>query len=412
MSTLSHMPDVSKRHMALSFLIQIVLGCVIAFHLTYKENHSSYQTLNKLNTRIRESIVHDRTGWSLSRYIADPLTPHPSGSGGFSDTLYIIMSDGFVIERNLPLAGFLDSGQYQYLHEFQTPQTVEPMPRETWRIQSKKATYGSNEVMIGVAVYHPERFVSEVVNAKLTSALDYITRQVSLRDHGVLLPPIDMRQIDYDVSFEIVSSENKTIVNNGRMPSYIEKSRFFDELHTPQQRTIVDATNHTSYLVLRTEIPNSDGSVGAIILSAKPALTIKTVIRAYWLEIAAYIGIQSLLYAGTAYFIRRKFAPRQVSTISFDVARGLLLIDDRQIMIPTDTIQFKLCKRLLLPPFQAHTGTQLLDEGDGDLQKDWRKVYDAVVLLNRKIEHLLPTKLIEVHHRHFSLSTSYRALIK
>ena len=98
--------------------------------------------------------------------------------------------------------------------------------------------------------------------------------------------------------------------------------------------------------------------------------------------------------------------------ISFDVARGLLLIDDHQIMIPTDTIQFKLCKKLLLPPFQAHTGTQLLDEGDGDLQKDWRKVYDAVILLNRKIEHLLPTKLIEVSHRHFSLSPSYRALIK
>jgi hypothetical protein len=79
------------------------------------------QSLTHTVERVQSDLLYENNQWNTEKYRADPETPHPTGSSGFLTPLYIVTSEGFVIERNLPIKGLLDTSDYKHYNPKQKP---------------------------------------------------------------------------------------------------------------------------------------------------------------------------------------------------------------------------------------------------------------------------------------------------
>ena len=137
--------------------VLLILQSVVGFSLfRYFSVRDIEKRLMNLTERVEDGLRYRNGSWDTSRYTSDPTTPHPSGSSGFSTPLYIIGVDGFVIERNAPIKGLLDTADFNHLMAFQTPQTIKIITNEQWRIVSRPIIQGNRtQGIIVVSVYNP-----------------------------------------------------------------------------------------------------------------------------------------------------------------------------------------------------------------------------------------------------------------
>jgi hypothetical protein len=74
-------------------------------------------------------------------------------------SLYVIAANGYVIKRQVPIAGFLDSADYRFSASFNLPQTITGLDGTTWRVYSR--TLFASNLVVGVAMiayaYPPKR---------------------------------------------------------------------------------------------------------------------------------------------------------------------------------------------------------------------------------------------------------------
>lgn len=363
-------------------------------------------------TRIQHSVHYANGKWDLTAYVADPQTPHPSGSGGISTPLYILTSDGLILERNAPINGYLDSINFDHVRTFTTAQTFAPIAGESWRVKSRdivSSEFPTSAVL--ASIYHPERFREEVVDRKLDDALNYLASRVVVSDGVTHTSQIDIRQVDYDVAFVIVSHQHKAILTSGRNPTFIDKSRFHDELQRigkPYQ--VIDRVDMSSYLAVSKPILSDDGSpIGIIITAAKyPVLfEILTQSPMNWIQITiAFMILQWLLWI----YVRQPPIKTQLRTIWFDGVDGMLHLDRVTIPIPIHSYQHSLIQTLLADPYRSHTADSILKANEEPGQNAWRKVYDAMTQLNRKTNPILG-RLVVLKDSHFSIAREYQDLI-
>ena len=110
------------------FLILVLLGFTqigLGYFLIRESFISELnKTLTDTSDRISSDLIIQKGSWNTEKYLSDPLTPHPNGSSGFLNPLYIITTEGFMIERNFPIKGYMDSSDFKHLKAFNTPQFV------------------------------------------------------------------------------------------------------------------------------------------------------------------------------------------------------------------------------------------------------------------------------------------------
>src|SRR5438105_565827 len=107
--------------LAFLFVLQISLGHFLIKSFSIDDTKKS---LDVLTARIQNDLKYKNKSWDTRMYAADPYTPHPTGSSGFTTPLYILATDGFVIERNQPINGYLDSSDFKHILSFKSPQTI------------------------------------------------------------------------------------------------------------------------------------------------------------------------------------------------------------------------------------------------------------------------------------------------
>ncbi len=103
------------------FLAQVVLGY---FFIRQTVQNQMERRLATLSARIENDLVFQNGVWDTTKYDADPLTPFPTGSSGFATPLYIITSDGYVIDRRNAIPGILDSADFEHALQFVQPTTI------------------------------------------------------------------------------------------------------------------------------------------------------------------------------------------------------------------------------------------------------------------------------------------------
>jgi len=94
----------------------------------------------------------------------------------------------------------------------------------------------------------------------------------------------------------------------------------------------------------------------------------------------------------------------EVHHISFDKKAGSIVLDHEEIIIPYATNQYYLCDTLFSNPKRRWELDELLEKfGEQDLT-NWRKVYDAMVIINKKIAQYMDEKLIVVKDKTYQIN--------
>jgi hypothetical protein len=358
---------------------------------------------DKLNLRIRDDIRYVNGTWDLSRYAADPLTPSPNGSSGFPAPLYVIASDGLVIERNLPISGFLDASDFKHYISLQSPLTLTTFTNETWRVVT--LPLGPQESPTGVIVvsyYNPAMANIGKIDEKLQENLSLIHKQIREKGADIDTSQVDIRTVNYDVSFEVITSFNKVLINNGRTPSFIDPSYIEEEIHArPVEKMVRDPKTNELFLVRFATLDDAQGKPIGMVANALSLSAISVILNDYVRNFAAASTLLLLPLALTNFFIvRREFSilarkqpvspyvPVAIEKVSFDPQRSVLRLNEREIEIPYATNQYYLCKAVFSRPEKRWEQDELLEHfGEEPEKKNARKIYDAMTALNKRAEY-------------------------
>jgi len=85
------------------FSVQLVISSIVIFYISIKriEDHSSLKI-----SWIKENINYENEKWDISGYNKDPRI-----IGNYP--LYILTTEGYVLDRRQTIAGFLDSSNFK-----------------------------------------------------------------------------------------------------------------------------------------------------------------------------------------------------------------------------------------------------------------------------------------------------------
>jgi hypothetical protein len=400
---------------SLLLAIQLLIGFVVIHSSTLKRISD---TLNNYVSRVQSDISYVDGKWDTLKYLSDPMTPHPNGSSGYLNPLYIVTTEGFVIERNLPINGLLDSSDFKHLAEFNEPQFIQAITNEKWRVLSK--VIGKDGKMLGVifvSYYNPPEANIFEVDKTLQKNINNIESKIEYKNEDIIISSLDIRSIGYDVSFEVVTTFNKVLLNNGRTPSFIDSSYIFDEFKRGQ-RIIKDTINQEPFLVQSHPVLDQLASPRAVIVSAISLKELYSVLKNYFIlsvlfDILSFLPLTFLSYliikpALHNYFTEirsRKVLPKK---ILFNKKASDLSLDDRKIEIPYASNQYYFCEALFTHPKKRWEQDELLERlGENLGTKNFRKLYDTALAINKKVGF----KLIEYKDKTFFVNPQFSSYI-
>lgn len=393
-------------------LLQITLSYTFVYQTSLQQVGKK---LKDLTIRIEKDLTYKNGKWDTSRYNSDPFTPYPNGSSGFPNPLYIVTNDGFIIERSQPIKGILDTSDYNHLIKFNTPQTIDTVTNESWRILSRPII--NNHVALGVVVvsyYNPDKYQVEDIDRKLEESLVSIFSSLSVENNKINTQGLDIRNIHYEYSFEVVDKYNNVLLNNGRVPTFIDPSYFSKEIELSGERSVYDAKSKQQYYIVSRVITSNSSPIG-IILTGELIDPIGKTLRSYVLfslGISIIIIIPLVLF--TILILLRNGAntgdnkanqKNIITKITFNKKDNILYMNERPYLIPYASHQYYICNALLSQPDKKWEYDQLLEKiGDNNEQINTRKVYDAVLAINKRINY----KLIEYRNKVFFINPDIR----
>lgn len=394
------------------FLLQIILSYVFV----YKASLTQIETrLRVLSERIQKDLQFNGNTWDTSRYNSDPLTPYPNGSSGFLNPLYIITKEGFIIERSSPIHGLLDASDFKHLIQFQTPQTIDTITNEKWRVLSKPIE--SNGTTLGVVVvsyYNPSEGGTSLIDRKMRENIGFITSQLYVKNNKISTNKLDIRNIHYEFSFEVVDIYNNVLINNGRVPTFIDTSYFAQEVEAHPHRLVYDTKTGAQYVVVSSVIKNNKSEAQGLIVAGEPVQSLFLLLQNYVLFaiiLSSICIIPLLVYVAHIFridivsLLADKLARNditQIRNISFNKKGSYLEINGRKYEIPYASNQYYICEAVFSAPQKKWEHDELLEKLGDHIDEDMnsRKVYDAVLAINKKSGY----KIIEYKNKVFMVN--------
>lgn len=371
--------------------------------------------LEHLGVRIQKDLQYTNGKWDTRLYNADPYTPYPNGSSGFSHPLYVITQEGFVIERSQPIKGFLDTSDFNRLLRFENPTTIDTITNEKWRIVSKPIQYkGITQGVIVVSYYNPHENEKATIDQDLAENISLIASHVKTSAQGISVEQVDIRHIHYEFSFEVVDKFNHVLINNGRVPTFIDASYFAKEVNASHKRIVFNDSTKEEYLVVEKLITDKEGQPVGIIVMGESVRSMFIILKKYLmlsLFVGLFLSIPLLTYTVIVMqkelfplFIAHPSQPTQVSTIWFDKETSTIHLDKKTCTIPSNSNQYYVCESIFSAPSKKWEYDQLLDKlGDTSDELNTRKIYDAVLAINKKCA----IKLIEYKGKVFFMNPLY-----
>lgn len=396
----------------------------ILFSYIYIRTTSLAEIETKLihfNNRIDNDLILKGNSWDISKYNADIFTPYPNGSSGFTKPLYIITSDGYIIERTNPITGLLNTSDYKHLLQFSKPTTIHTISNEKWRVFSVPIEQRNKKLgVILLAYYKTQNNDLDMIDKKLIKNADYIRSSLVIKNDGSIdYSNLDIRNIHYEYSFEIVDSFNNVIVNNGRVPTYIDPSylkRFTEKSIT---EIISDEKTSEKYQLVSKVIIREDNPVG-IIVSAESVQSLEQMLSKF---VLFSVIIAILLIGPFGFYIIHRIAIAitlnsrdpycidlwKIKSISFESKSGKLKVNNTFIEIPYASNQYYLCERVFNNPKKFWETDELLEKmGEIDGVGSSRKIYDAMIALHKRVGF----KLVEYKDKTYRMNQQLLSVIR
>lgn len=367
--------------------------------------HDIKQYLKDTATSMSEDFEYSNGVWNTDRYLSDPTTP--------SETpFYIFSLDGFLIDRMNVIRGFLDTSNFTYASSFVIPQTIISPIGEHWRVFSYPVERnGGEKGVILLAYFEPDGRSEEELDIVLLVNAKRLDSQISITNELIDVSRVIDKEIDHNISYEVVDTFNRSYKSIGGPPAYIDKSYLQDIFAYKDFTIISDARSKKRYIVHREPIVANGKTVGIVVLGK--GLDQLNQILANQLVLSFAAGLLSvLIFAIFTIFIYRHDIRTIIekrlaipATLSFIVVERIalsttgdtIIINDRHMVeIPPDSYQHDICKLLFNNPKKQYDTLDLSDAmGELDEQKNVKRlVYDAVEAVNTKVKKLIGIKLI------------------
>lgn len=375
------------------FFQQILISYLFIRQATLKEREDS---LISTIERVKKDLINTNGKWNTDLYNADPNTPTPNSSNPFP--LYIVTTDGFVIERSRPINGLLDTSDYNRLLSFQIPQTVNTPTNEIWRVLSKPIRKEGNTVgVIMVSYYNPKPELTKETDMKLKENIEKINTNITLFNNKINISRLDVRSIPYDISYEVVDRFNKVLLTNGRIPSFIDVSYVASEINAPE-RIVHDEVTNEPFLVISKTLTDSKGSIVGIVTDGISIINLQSVLKNFLIFSSttgliltiplAFFGVyilrkDLLLLLGD---LKNKSAHQKVMKIHFDKKNSMIVLDNKKIEIRYASNQYYLTETFFSNPKKRWERDELLIKlGETKITENTRKIYDAMLNINEKV---------------------------
>ncbi len=404
----------------LGFLLQIIVSSLILYNLSLNQTK---KYLTRTVDRVREDIKYQNGKWDTSLYNADGTVPD-------INPLYIITSDGFVIERWKPIHGFLDIAEFSRLLAYSKPETITTITNEHWRILSEPIV-GNNKVIgvITVSAYKPEQSDIDQIDNQLHQTLQEIQSDLVIHGENIDTSKIDARKFPYTITFQVVNHFNKLLIQNDnttsitRSPTFIDSS-YVDNQLDEGQTVIQDSKTRKHFLTLTSPIYDTKHSPVGIIVAASPIDTFYEFNKNYSLVLLLVTSILLIIFLPfivrlvkqQLLIIRESTATHEIKQfpkrIFFDRKLCKLFIDEVGITIPYASNQYYFCDVLFSKPTKRWEVDQIIERFGDDLRKDsWRKVYDTMLNLNKKVTPFTHQKLFILRNRTYQINPIFIPLL-
>lgn len=379
------------------------------------------RNLQGIISRIREDIIFQNGKWDISLYNAD---------SNLSDgnPLYIITSDGVIIERSRPISGLLDLSRYSPLLVFSSPTTIQTVTNETWRILSSPLVSAGQTVgVVLTGIYNPNLKDLEEVDKQLMDANKEILSKIYVKGDLISTNRLETRRLPFNISFQVINRFNKVLIqssnNNSitRIPTNIDRSYIDNQLRGSKEKIVEDTLTHKKYLIITESLHDEKSLVAGIIVAGITIDNIYKSIISYFLALfVASLLLGIFLLPLVNYYIKRvqknvqskkeeNLAPK---VIKFMKKNCKLVIDDKEIDIPYSSYQYYFCNCLFLKPSKKWETDELLEIFGEDFGAEkWRKVYDTMIALNKKTAGLVD-KLFIVKDKRYSINPQLLSVIK
>lgn len=392
------------------FLAQLLVGSFLIYQIAIKQ---TTEALQQTAQRVREDIVYQNGKWDTKRYNADPNVP---------DTypLYVLSADGFVIDRWKPLHGFLDTSDVKHLLAYRTPQTITTPTNQTWRMLSLPIIHNNETVgVITVSSFNPSVNTGDI-DDKLQGSAAIIASKIAFKNTTIDTSNLDPRDLSFDIAFQVVDAFNRIVTKNNntnsidRIPNYIDTSYIGNIVDAPV-RQIKDSMTGEDFLIVTMPIVDKNNFIVGIIVIGRSIAYITQILTNFVIAEALIGGVLVFLFSflmhrnmkGYVAALRNEvYTPQKKrwSHISFDKKEGSLLFDDEEVVIPYATNQYYLCEALFSHPKKRWEIDELLEKfGEQDLS-NWRKVYDAMLIVNKKAGQMIDEKLIIARDKTYQLN--------
>jgi len=363
------------------------------------------QKLQFTAQRIQEDITYQDGTWDTSSYNGDPML---SGTS----VIYILASDGFVIERWKPISGYLDASDFKHLLEFKEVQTIKTVSNQEWRILS--VPIHNNGEMVGVVTvssYHPLPEVLPTFDQQLREAANALLEHVEISQNDIALTGFDQRTFPYYISFQIVNKFN-TIVAKGnntnsidRLPNFIDPSYVSTQLQRFPLAFVRDQKNGDIFFLLSNPLQDESGQTKGIIVVGENLAFLLQPFAAYFGIVVLVVSILVTQQNLTTWY-RRSHSKIKTMKMSFNEKTSILSINDSEIPIPYASNQYYLTQAVLSRPKKRWEVDELLERlGEDPRHNSWRKIYDAMNQVNKKAYPVLEKKLILLEEKTYRLNS-------
>ncbi len=385
-----------------AFVLYLLANYFIIRSLSMKDIK---EYLKSTASSVSQDFDYTNGKWSTNEYLSDPTTPSEV-------PLYIFSLDGFLIDRKNIIRGFLDTSNFTYASSFTTPTTIESPIGEQWRTYSHKIMRnGQEKGVILLGFFDPANRLEIDLDAVLLADAQKLDNQIIVTDDLLDATHIIDKEIDPNISFEVIDTFNRSHKSIGGPPAYIDKSYIQDALSIRDFTVISDATSQKKYMLHIQPIQISGETIGIVVVGKSLDQFNQILDNQLLLSIIA--GLLSVfIFALFTFFIYRHdikdiveerltiLSKPQLVTIErivFDLSKNKIIINGiHTIDIPSDSYQRDICKLLFKNP-KKHYDTFDLTEAIGELdeQKNVKRlVYDAVEAINSKMKKLTDIKLI------------------
>lgn len=386
----------------ITFLFYLIANYFIVYFLTANDIK---EYLKRTTVNIISDFDYKDGHWDTDKYLSDISTPTEI-------PLYIFSTDGFLMDRLNVVRGLLDTSNFDYASSFASPKTFISPIGETWRAYSHPIKRGNQiKGVILVAYFDPRGIPEKEIDGVLQATAVNIDSKVQITGGALDVVHVRQKDIDPNISFEIVDTFNKSLVSYGGPPAYVDKSYIQDVLTQEGFRTVEDGKTKTKYLMYAKPIISDNQPIGMVVAGKGLDQLEKALRYQLWLSLSAGLVAILLFITIVVYLYRHDIsdivqerltnlanpAPPDIQSISFDKEKGFIIVNkDIQIPIPTNSHQYDICLKLFQFPNKKFD-TLDLGEATGDQntgKSDARMVYDAILAINEKVRKILRKQLI------------------